>query len=218
MTPPVLIFDSKERWFPVGVEESLAPLGYTWASDRATWVTSDGPVTRLNFPSHLLHPLLPLVGYRRVVPAAGLYWEQFWLWYLMNPKQYLGEGSHEGDFEVCQIAHVDKSCEKPVLVTLSQHHTGAKREAWRTVRKGQRVQVYVARDSHAMYFTPTADLEDVADGKGRVAENMTWREFGAWATWPGRWGNSTGVGQSPESPGRQTTRWQRPHVFHGQAR
>jgi hypothetical protein len=87
---PVFQFDSHEKWFPVGVEESLAAV-------RAQAVATDGskgPVdpaklgdgtTRIDFPGKMRQPDLPPVGYRRVVRGAGLFWHQFWLWYLYNP-------------------------------------------------------------------------------------------------------------------------------------
>jgi hypothetical protein len=55
---------------------------------------------------------------------------------------------------------------------------------------------------------------DIADGRGRKLTDVEWHTFGEWATWPGRWGNSTGAGQSPESPGCQGERWHAPHMFH----
>jgi hypothetical protein len=213
---PVFTFDSRERWFPVGVEESLEA-----TKPHGRSLVDGAPVpeaTRLDFPAGMRQPELPPVGYHRVKDGGHLWWHQFWLWYLYNPKVYAGVGAHEGDWEFVQIGCADKGGDRPVLITGSQHHSGGKREFWRTVRLGQRPVVYVARDSHANYFTPVADIEDQCDGKGRVLEEVEWRPFGPWASWPGRWGNSTGKGQSPESPGRQGFRWSAPHLYHGQAR
>jgi hypothetical protein len=206
---PIFTFDSREKWFPVGVEESLA----------AMTVPMPGlDVAALNFPANMRQPSLPPVGYHRAIAGGHLWWHQFWLWYLYNPKRYAGTGNHEGDWEMVQIGCVDRAGTRPVLVTGSQHHTGGKREFWRTVQRNGRPAIYVARDSHANYFGPFADLEDQCDGKGLLLAEVEWRPFGRWAAWPGRWGNSTGEGKSPESPGCQGTRWNRPEIFHGQAR
>ena len=161
-------------------------------------------------------PDLPPVGYHRVERAVGLDWHQYWLWTLYNPKEYVGFGKHEGDWEFVQIA-----CSKdglPVLVTASQHQTGGKREAWAVEQREGRPIIYVACDSHANYFQPGRTIEDYADGKGVVLDNIEWRTFKTWAHWKGRWGNSTEQGRSPSSPGRQGDRWHRPHLFHSQAR
>jgi len=157
----------------------------------------------------------PGVGYHRVVKQAGLFWHQFWTWWLYNPKKYVGRGAHEGDWEFVQLGCTDEAGETPVLATASQHHSGGKREVWRMVRKQGRPAFYVARDSHANYFTPVSDVEDTADGRGLVLDAIEWRPFGDWAMWPGRWGNSD---NSPQSPGHQGARWHQPAVFHGQAR
>jgi hypothetical protein len=78
--------------------------------------------------------------------------------------------------------------------------------------------MFVALGSHAHYFAAVADMEDTADGRGKVVVDFELREFDAWANWSGRWGNSTGVGKSPESPAKQNIRWNQPHIFHGQSR
>lgn len=219
MLRPTLILDSQEAWRPVGVEESLLRYGYLWDMDAKTWNHEEkGGVKRLNFPVEMRQPKdLPAVGYWRIVPAAHLYWAQYWFWWLYNPKAYGGVGKHEGDWEFVQFGCVDKTCDKAVLVSYSQHHGGAKREAWRTIRNPE-PRVYVARGSHAMYFGPMGDVEDIADGRGTVLDTIEFREFGDWSAWPGQWGNSTGVGRSPDSPGRQHDRWNLPAVWHGKCR
>jgi hypothetical protein len=87
--------------------------------------------------------------------------------------------------------------------------------------------VYVAPFSHASYFEARTHWHpggpDTPDGEGPAYRPRIER-FGTWATWPGRWGNSTGVlggrlgGRSPSSPGAQKGRWERPTSFHDQAR
>ena len=60
-----------------------------------------------------------IVGYRRTLEAANLYWHQSWLWYLYNPWSIAGVGEHEGDWEFVQIAPVDAEGERPVLDCLA---------------------------------------------------------------------------------------------------
>lgn len=225
MITPILALDSKERWGPVAVERATEVPGVKVITSGGATLPfrslADLPPTggRINFPAEM-KPVLerPGVGYHRVVKAGRLFWHQFWTFWLYNPKTYVGTGAHEGDWEFVQLGCTDEQGDSPVLATASQHHTGGKREFWRTVRRNDRPVFYVARDSHANYFTPTKDVEDVADGKGLVLDQVEWRPFGGWAGWPGRWGNSTGEGKSPESPGCQGHRWSAPHLFHGQAR
>jgi hypothetical protein len=210
----------------VAVEESLAIHGYEWRN--GDFYKGDADVDRLDFPASMAQPDLPPVGYYRHLERAGLEWHQFWFWLLYNPKEYAGFGKHEGDWEFCQVGvveHPDADIEPawrdegvPVLMTLSQHQTGGKREWWGVDLRDGRPVIHVARDSHAMYFDPPRNFEDVSDGKGRVLDSIEWRDFGDWKDWRGRWGNSTEQGKSPESPGRQGVRWREPQLFHLRAR
>jgi hypothetical protein len=224
---PIFLFDDAEKWFPVGVEESLAAVK---AKLRGPNGDLPGPldinrldknetlVTRINLPDGMKQPNLPPVGYTRMVERAGLFWHQYWLWYLYNPWAVGGVGKHEGDWEFVQLGCADKEGNKPVLVTYSQHHSGSKREFWAVSQSNKRPIVYVARDSHANYLAPIDNFEDRANGKGKRLDTIEWRPFAKWAEWNGRWGNSTGDGKSPESPGRQLTRWKTPELFHSAAR
>jgi hypothetical protein len=222
---PIFLFDTDEKWFPVGVEESLAATkpkfrgpGDVVLDGAADASRLDDTCVRLDFPSNMRQPDLPLVGYHRVKQAASLHWHQFWLWYLYNPWAVAGVGKHEGDWEFVQLGCIDPEGEHPVLVTYSQHHTGSKREFWSASLENGRPIVYVARHSHANYLAPIDNFEDRANGRGRKVTSIEWRPFGAWVEWKGRWGNSTGEGKSPESPGRQQQRWSTPHLFHAAAR
>jgi hypothetical protein len=213
---PLFKLDSREHWRPQPVEtaESLAKIA-GHPVDLATLPQAGG---RMDFPASMRDPTdTPVVGYHRSVQAANLYWQQFWLWYLYNPWEVLGIGVHEGDWEFVQIATTDAAGQRPVLMTASQHQSGEKREFWRCELDRGRPVIYVAIGSHAHYFTPGERGEDQADGRGPVLDTIEWRDFGAWASWPGLWGNSTGAGRSPESPGCQRDRWNRPHIFHGAA-
>jgi len=170
-------------------------------------------------------PDLPPVGYTRTAGpvVSGLVWQQYWLWYLYNPWNVVGVGEHEGDWEMVQVAYTPKPAGRvftgvdPILITGSQHHTGTKREAWACEHRDNRPVLYVALGSHAHYFTPGTHGTDRCDGKGRVLDTIEWRDMGPWHSWPGRWGNSRGEGQSPRSPGHQGTRWTAPHLFHSQS-
>jgi hypothetical protein len=216
---PIFKLNTGEAWRPQPVV-TAARLGTIDGKPiRLTKLPAAGG--RMNFPGDMKDPRdTPVVGYHRVLSAAHLWWHQFWLWYLYNPWDILGVGRHEGDWEFVQIGCADKAGERPVLVTASQHKSGQKREAWRCDTEARRPVIYVALGSHANYFSPGQhDDMDVADGRGSVLADIEWRSFDKrWAEWPGMWGNSTGVGRSPDSPGRQIERWRRPELFHARAR
>jgi hypothetical protein len=211
---PIFVLDSRERWRPVGVEESVALHGYEWR--EGDFWKADRRVARLDFPDEMEPPKLPPVGYHRVKTVREFDWQidwhQWWLWYPHNPKKYAGFGEHEGDWEFVQVGY---AAGMPVLATCSQHQTGGKREVWDAERRSKRLVIYVARDSHANYFEAVRTAQDTADGKGALLEQIEWREFEDWRSWNGRWGNSD---TSPSSPARQRPRWPQPHLFHSQAR
>jgi hypothetical protein len=216
MIAPVFKLDSREKWRPqpVATAERFGKIGGA-AVNLAALPAAGG---RMDFPANMTDPHDTVVtGYHRAVAAAGLWWHQFWLWYLYNPWDVAGFGRHEGDWEFVQLGCVDQAGNKPVLMTASQHHSGEKREFWRCELSGGRPVVYVALGSHANYFTAGARGEDEANGGGALLDNVQWADFGDWATWAGRWGNSTGAGKSPESPGSQGTRWRTPHLYHSAA-
>lgn len=215
MISPIFKLDSHERWRPQPVEtvERLGKIG-----GKSVDLSALPDTGRIDLPGGMTDPDdTPVVGYHRVVAAEGLHWHQFWLWYLYNPWEIAGFGVHEGDWEFVQLGTVDADGEIPVLVTVSQHRSGGKREFWRCERENRRPVIYVARGSHAHFFTAGPRGEDTADGKGRVLTDIDWRPFGDWATWRGVWGNSDGAGQSPISPGQQHERWEFPALFHASA-
>jgi hypothetical protein len=166
-------------------------------------------------------------AYGRAVEDGPWLWLQYFFWLYYNPKHLLGFGKHEGDWELVQIGLDSERV--PRVATYAQHSGGAGR-AWEEVERERDGDteypvVYVAPFSHASYFEPRTHWHpggpDTPDGKGPAYRPRIER-FGPWATWPGRWGNSTGVlggrlgGRSPESPGAQTGRWERPTAFHGE--
>jgi hypothetical protein len=217
MVTPIFKLNSGEKWRPQPVEtvERLATIGGQPVKLNALPAAGG----RMDFPANMKDPTdTPVVGYHRVVEAANLWWHQFWLWYLYNPWQILGTGKHEGDWEFVQLGCVDPEGDKPVLVTASQHRNGEKREFWRCELERGRPVIYVAIGSHANYFTPGDRGEDDANGRGKKLSAVKWRDFGDWATWKGIWGNSTGPGKSPDSPGQQLERWRAPQIFHARAK
>ncbi|HEU4706292.1 MAG TPA: hypothetical protein VFS64_03795 [Solirubrobacterales bacterium] len=225
---PIFVLDSREHFQPIAVESVEAvpatliePDGKRDGEVDLGALPKDGG--RMDFPANperaeaRLRPQFGGVGYRREQEGGGLTWVQYWLWYLYNPKIFVVTGDHEGDWEFVQVGYVD---ETPVCMTLSQHHSGGARMWWNVERRDGRPVVYVARDSHANFFRPIHEIPefgDEADGKGALLDELEWREFGDWASWPGRWGNSTGEGQSPQSPGCQGDRWKAPHRYHTRA-
>jgi hypothetical protein len=105
-------------------------------------------------------------------------------------------------------------------MTASQHKSGGARMWWDVELRDGRPVIYVALGSHANYFKPVNEIPEVGDdgdGKGAVLDSMSWRTFGPWAQWKGRWGNSTGPGESPQSPGCQGDRWNHPERYHSKA-
>jgi len=216
MITPQFVFDSHEKWFTVPVEAIQ-----TVHAKVDGVVINDvnrldlGKDKRIDFPKNMKpEDLVPPVGYRRVIYTGGLWWHQYWLFYLYNPKKYAGFGEHEGDWEMVQLGCCDELGDNPVLMTLSQHDGGERREFWRVeLSEENQPVVYVARDSHANYFSAQKDVTDQVDGKGWGAY-IEWRPFGPWQYWMGKWGNSD------NSPGPLTTRraWEAPHAYHSQAR
>lgn len=157
--------------------------------------------------------------YGRCKVHDGRRYLQYWLWMYDNPKNVLGLGSHQGDWEMVQIALRDDDV--PDAVTLSQHQVGERRSWAKVERRGERPVVYVAMLSHALYFEPwTHPYPGGIDHPypGGPAPDTIIEEFGAWAEWGGRWGDRVRVmrgrfGNPPQSPGRQTVRWETPGDF-----
>jgi hypothetical protein len=160
---------------------------------------------------------------------------QYWFWLYYNPKDVAGRGRHEGDWEMIQLR---LEGENPVCAVYAQHDHATKLD-WERVRRspggnGPHPVVYVAAESHASYFEdgthPAFGRADNAYGDGPEVMPAL-EEFGSWAEWPGRWGNSKGVlwwlpiarwrppaGKSPEGPGHQETKWLDPAKFEQEAR
>lgn len=172
--------------------------------------------------------------YGRAYESGGRTYLQYWFWLYYNPKDVLGGGRHEGDWEMIQLT---LEGDAPKVATYAQHDHSYK-EAWERVERHEERHpvVYVAAESHASYFESGTHrafgAADNAYGDGRVVLPQV-EELGPWALWPGRWGNSTGIGsrlptfvknmfsflrnppagRSPKSPGNQNPKWDDPPEF-----
>ena len=157
--------------------------------------------------------------YGRVKAHEGRTWLQYWLWIYDNPKNVLGLGSHQGDWEMVQVG-LD-AADRPEVVTLSQHKVGESR-GWPDVdRRDGHPVVYVSMLSHALYFDHGTQpypggIDHPFPGGPEVLPAV--EAFGPWEVWGGRWGDRVRVlrgrfGNPPESPGCQSPRWDRPAAF-----
>jgi hypothetical protein len=163
----------------------------------------------------------------------GRLWLQYWCFYYYNDFQLAGPllsgGKHEGDWEMVQILLGDD--ERPVQAVYAQHR-GGEAKPWSQVRKAPSSDdtplVYVARGSHAAYFTPgshwTGVWFDNADGKGPKIDPalvVLGAKTPGWALWPGWWGDTKSSGSpidanSPRGPGAHK-QWGNPAVLAGVA-
>jgi len=166
-------------------------------------------------------------GHARV-DGQGRLWLQYWLFYYYNDYQLVGSiltgGKHEGDWELVQLRL--GADERPELAVYSQHKTAESRPWATTPKQGDTPLVFVARGSHANYFSAgshfTGTWFDQADGQGPkiqptlevVADNQP-----AWLQWPGHWGDTKPGflpldSLSPTSPGRRP-HWLDPSKLNG---
>jgi|tagenome__1003787_1003787.scaffolds.fasta_scaffold20678691_2 hypothetical protein len=145
--------------------------------------------------------------------ANGDIWLQYWFFYFYNDYNLIGHiiraGLHEGDWEMVQLHVVDGG---PDLAVYAQHRRAEARD-WRQVDVApgtERPVVYVARGSHASYFTPgphwTGFWFDWADGaRPRSPEvaleivDETKPEW-HWVRWPGLWGDTKPGNRPMDSP------------------
>jgi uncharacterized delta-60 repeat protein len=149
---------------------------------------------------------------------------------------------HEGDWEMIQILVNENAV--PSLAVYAQHKSGA----WQTWQQIERTGpnqdtpvVYVARGSHASYFTSGRKeiylvvSYDVADGllprpyqrleimrdTTPAIDNPKLKQYSPrWVNWPGQWGGTTkregnhpADGDSPRGPRFQGNKWDNPTAF-----
>lgn len=149
---------------------------------------------------------------------GGALWLQYWFFYFYNDFNLIGPlikaGLHEGDWEMIQLRLGEDDV--PDLAAYAQH-TEADVRPWAKVERaegGDRPVVYVARGSHASYFTAGAHPlgtfgidwlvhgVDQANGERETPElelleiKPAEKEW-SWISWPGHWGGTTG-GPVPE--------------------
>jgi hypothetical protein len=162
--------------------------------------------------------------YGRVVRGErGRTWLQYWWWFYFNPKNLLGFGKHQGDWEMIQIELGADG--RPDVLTYAQHAHGEGRKAshveWKERDGGLHPVVYVAPLSHASYFEaqtqPYPGGIDHPYGDGPEAW-LPVKEFGPWNDWPGYWGSrehviAGRVGNPPRSPAHQGGKWKDPAAF-----
>jgi hypothetical protein len=168
--------------------------------------------------------------YGRVVADEGRTWLQYWFWLYYNPKNLLGFGKHEGDWEMVQVGLGPG--EEPEVATYAQHDSGEARP-WREGEielapdDRRRPVVYIAPLSHASYFEPNTHPYvlgiDHPYAGGPAAAGLPVVPFGPWVGWSGRWGSTERtiggrIGSGPRSPGHQNPKWERPGVWHRRMR
>jgi hypothetical protein len=159
--------------------------------------------------------------------GGGSTWLQYWFFYFYNDYNLVGDlfaaGLHEGDWEMIQLRL--GASETPDLAVYAQHARTVARPWGEVETRGERPVVYVARGSHASYFTRgahwTGHWFDHADGKGASPDVALEPVHGdpryAWLLWPGYWGDTKPTGDpldssSPTSPSRHR-QWGDPDVL-----
>lgn len=168
--------------------------------------------------------------YGRVKEDGDRTWLQYWFWLYYNPKNLLGFGKHEGDWEMIQIGLGADG--EPEVATYAQHNSGEARR-WQegeielSPADRRRPVVYVAPLSHASYFEPNTHPYffgiDHPYRNGPAAADLPIASLGKWAEWIGHWGSTErriarGIGGGPRSPGRQNPKWDRPAAWHERMR
>src|SRR5215207_277497 len=143
--------------------------------------------------------------------SDGKLWLQYWMFYYYNALNVETIGLHEGDFEMIQVA-LD-AAGQPSEAVYAQHN-GGERCPWSGVEHAGGIPVvYVAKHSHASYYTPNRvhHILDRADGQGgglfapdleSIASNAP-----RWVAWPGQWGADGPVGPRFNSDG---LKWNNP--------
>lgn len=189
--------------------------------------------------------------YARVqeVDGTGHTVVQYWFFYYLNDWRNI----HEGDWELIQLnfpGHTVKEIlakdEQPTFVAYSQHQSG-QRMSWSDMNdkglvKGTHPVVYVARGSHANYFTPGQfwsglDFDDTGlsswrtinpEEIGLILLGETEKKGLEWLQFKGYWGEYIGISVSvlglrfwqhgPHGPlwseeGVKSEKWENPYKW-----
>jgi hypothetical protein len=169
---------------------------------------------------------------RLVYGSDGRLWLQYWLFYYDQPRVPDEDNPfaepHEGDWEWIQVRLTPSLTAD--LAAYSQHGEGQYCD-WADVdRDGDRPEVWIARYTHANYFSDGSDPDsfpplptgtpprpdtypwDRADGGGGTLTTPNLHRIDdaspAWVAWPGQWGDSDGSPTGPRfqdqtDPGRR---------------
>jgi VPS62-like protein len=174
---PILVLHPAERFAPVPVDGFLADADLQQMGTGG-WETIPGPLPagnpdlRLNQrlcdaidgpaaspcyqAAQAAQPSSPVV-YGRSFRRTSRIDLQYWIWYPYDDYSPSIPAAdvwqvHEGDWE--SVAVILDLQGRPLLVALSRHCSGARREWARSPKRGLRPLVYVAFGSHANYFGP----------------------------------------------------------------
>lgn len=182
---PILVFHPAERFRPVpvagfiadselqrpttggweGVGEPLPRGGAGLRFDHRLCSAREGvAAVECYVAAQAAHPS-PSTVYGSAFRAKARIVLQYWLWYPYNvysptvPADEIWQ-THEGDWE--SVTVILDLQERPLLVGLSKHCEGTRRE-WRVApKRGMRPVVYVALGSHANVFRPGTHALDPA--------------------------------------------------------
>ena len=234
---PVTVLSQGELFAPTAVEDFLADASLQLRDQSGTFQPAELPSAGL--PVHgdgwrLDHRCAAIGGpvsavqcydpasqgpstvYGRYEVIAGTTVLQYWLFYEHNFWSHPGLPfgavwqAHEGDWEVVHVVLDDK--QTPVEVAYSQHCTGQRRP-WGDVAKAPGTDhplVFVARGSHANYFTPgvhpfapacvppqarplnpvDVNVPGVTLGPGSTAIERVLDNEPRWLRFPGTWGET----------------------------
>ena len=170
---PVLVLHPDDPFAPVPVDGFLADSDVTGKTADGTWApqpgpppaggaelrldqrscrAADGPASRSCYAaSQAAHPSPPTTYGAAFRGATGTAL-QYWLFYPYDVWAQTGAKgevwrAHEGDWELVTVLLDTR--ERPVLLGLSRHCGGVRREWSRVTRSGTHPLVYVALGSHA---------------------------------------------------------------------
>lgn len=240
---PVLVLHPAEQFRPVPVDGFLADSDVQQKT-AAGWEKVDGPLPAGGADLRLDQRLCRAIEGLRAAPcyasaeaahgspstAYGAAFRsgarialQYWLWYPYNDYSPTVAGGdvwqvHEGDWESVSVL-LDRSG-KPLLVGLSRHCSGARRDWAKVPKRGIRPLVHVALGSHANFFAPgkyphdprcwPPELRNVVTslkfvdhvGKGRTLRPRLIRVSSAapsWMRFAGSWGETAYI-HFPNNP------------------